>query len=386
MVCFGFLNPQVVRLMLDRTKFEGIVVPAAGRTPRNSMEFYKASVTKKHKQTPVFIFPDFQTLSAVLRSGFFEAEKCKYILCAAASDLEEHGLDPYDATFKGAVWQVRNTMSATMNTKIEESTIDADLIALLTKKVERPEHLFSNAKVAKDAVIVKPVDIRDAFKALGDKATSEGEIALLKFLVYGFVAKAASKLGKTIEEIVPAAEKTLRAQNKEIFAAYVRSKKIPMTKEAAKIVYDMQKTSVPKVALRFAWKAIVSKRPESIVCAETGCDASLGALLARHLTSADFPVSADYLKNPERVIAHNAVCTVIPIKRGWYEMITLIKAAGFTGSDQTDILSKSQQPVRFSRNPRWHNQANWWPVGVDEGKPLGMIFANRKFRFEPIRK
>lgn len=369
--------------MLDRSKFSAFIVPSAAKTPKASIDFYSKASKEKYKQPVVFIFPDFNTCAAVFRSGSFNVN-FKYILCAPASKLEEHGLEPIDATFKGAIWQVKQTMSATVNSSLAKAVMDDRTIDKLSKKVERIEHQFSNPKAVDQHKII---DVRQAFALLGDKDSPQSQTALLKFLVYGFVAKEASRLGSTPDEIIDMASKSLRVKNKTAFTAFVKAKKIPMTAAAAKAIYDLQQnTRTAKYALRFAWKAIVGSRPACLASAETACDPSLGALMTRFLKETDFPVTLSERKSPEINPVHNATCTIVSIKRGWHDMIELITTAGYRGKDDTDLLAKSGHPVKFSKSPLWRDNKAWWPVGMDTNKPLMMLFANRKFRFEALPK
>jgi hypothetical protein len=314
----------------------------------------------------------------VMRSGSFDPA-LKYVLCAPSSLLSEHELEPVDATYRGAVWQIKQAASSSINGMIAKDVTDKDVIQKLMKKIVRPEHAFSNAKTTE---VPLTVDIREAYKLLGERRTGEGEAALLKFLLYGYVAREASRLGKTAAEIANSAFKSLRVKNRAAFLAHVKSKHVPMTRDAAKAVYDMQKTSVPKTALNFAWKAVVGNRPDSLACCETGCNGSLGALIMRYLKPGDFPISMSEVKRPKVVIDPKASCMVIPIKRGWYDMLDLIRAAGYEADDDTSLLAKSRHPVKFNYNPKFESNKAWWPVGLE--KPLMMLFDNHKFKFDPI--
>lgn len=313
----------------------------------------------------------------VMRSGSFDLS-LKYVLCAPSSLLIEHELEPVDATYRGAVWQIKQAVSSSVNNLIDKDTTDKDMIQKLMKKVVRPEHAFSNAKIVETPL---SIDIRDAYKLLGDRRTKEGEAALLKFLLYGYVAREASRLGKTVTEITANAFKSLRVKNRAAFLAYVKSKSIPMTRDAAIAVYDMQKTSIPKTALAFAWKTIIGNRPESLACCETGCDGSLGTLIINYLKASDLPISPYEVKRPKVVVDPKASCMIVPIKRGWHDMLELIRAAGYEADDDTSLLAKSRHPVKFNYNPKFKNNISWWPVGLE--KPLMMLFDGHKFKFEP---
>lgn len=377
MLCFGFINPQVIRLMLDRSRFAPFIVPAIDRNFKKTIEFYEASIKSKAKQTPVFVFPNFETLTAIVKSGIFD-QRAKYITCAAASKLEEHGLDIFDGTYKGAVWQLKMTMAANLNAAlIKTNGIDDEIIALVTKRISRPEEQFSNPK----NVEPRCTDIKQAFNLLGDRRSEQGEAALVKFLCYGFVASELAKLADSADEIVAIAKKRYASKNAKAFMEYVKAKRIPMTKEAASYVKAMQLTSIPRCAIAYAWKTMVSNRPSSLAAAETGIDPALSGAITRRLSIKDIPTPTYVKRNPETVVAHNANCTIIKLKRGYHEMMKLITAAGFKGQNDTDILAQSSHPVKFNLHPRWKDNKNWWPVGID-AKPLLMLFNNRKFRFE----
>jgi hypothetical protein len=378
-LCFGFINPQVIRLMLDRSKFIVHIVPSAEQNMKQSLTFYENSLAKPTKQHQVFIIPDFKTLSALLKSGRFSQES-RYVLCAPPSKLEEHDLDIFDATFKGEAWQAKSCMGATATEALLRSAgIDEETVAKAIKKVERVEHQFSNPKNVEE----RRTDIKRAFALLGDRRTEAGETALLKLLIYGFVGKQLAKSTQDIDSMITLAKRrACSSANAKAFAEYVKAKRIPMTKEAAQYVRDMQSTSVPRVAIVLAWKVFISGRPASLAAAETGCDLELAMAIARRLALPDVPTPLDVKRHREPSVVHNAHCTVITLKRGYYDMVKLVRAAGYDGESDTDVLAKSSHPVKFNRGPRWHDNRNWWPVGIDE-KPLMMLFNGRKFRFEP---
>lgn len=379
MLCFGFINPQVIRLMLDRSKFNVHIVPSAGTNMKQAFSFYNEALTKPSRQHVVFIFPNFETLSAILKSGKF-SQDARYILCASPSKLEEHELDPFDATFKGEAWQAKSSIGSNATDALMHSTgIDDDTMQKIIKKVERVEKQFSNPKNA----VVKNIDIKRAFALLGDKRSDVGEYALLKLLVYGFVTQAIAKAATDIETVVSIAKrKQFISANAKAFTAYVKAKKIPMTREAALYIKEMQATSVPRTAIAFAWKVFVSKRPWSLAAAETGCDVGLANVIAKRLSLKDVPTPTNVKNSREPIISHNSSCQTIILKRGYYGMVELVRIAGFQGETDTDVLAKSRHPVKFNRSPKWHNNRNWWPVGIDE-KPLLMLFNGHKFRFEP---
>jgi hypothetical protein len=378
-LCFGFINPQVIRLMLDRSKFVAHIVPSAEQNMKQAVAFYDGLVNKPSRQHQVFIIPDFKTLSALLKSGKFSQE-ARYVLCAPPSKLEEHDLDIFDATFKGAAWQAKSCMGATATEALLKSTgIDDDVVAKAIKKVERPEHQFSNPKNVDD----RRIDIKRGFALLGDRRTEAGEAALLKLLVYGFVGKQLAKTTQDIDSMITIAKRrNCSSANAKAFADFVKAKRIPMTKEAAQYVREMQNSSVPRVAVQLAWKVFISGRPASLAAAETGCDLGLAMAISRRLTANDIPTPLDVKRRREPSVIHNAHCTIITLKRGYYSMVDLVKAAGYSGDTDLDILAKSPHPVKFNRGPRWHENRNWWPVGADD-KPLLMLFNNRKFKFEP---
>jgi hypothetical protein len=374
------MNPQVIRLMLDRSKFSAFVVPSAVQSSKASIDFYKNLLKEKHKQALVLIFPDFNTCTTILRCGAFEPSY-KYILCAPLSKLEEQGLEPVDATFRGAVWQAKQMMSATVNSALMKAVIDDELIKKLSKKIERIEHQFSNPKNVEAKCTTT---VRQAIDMLGEKKTPASEKALLKFLVFGFVAKEASKGGDTVDEIITYARKRLRVKNKAAFTAFVKAKKIPMTAAAAKAIYEIQQlTSFPKSSLKYLWLTVSGNRPDSLASCETGCDGSLGVMLKQHLSESDFPISGMERKHPTPAPAHNA-CTVILIKIGWHTTTTLLNAAGFFAKDDASLLAKSDHPVKLNKHPLWRDNKAWWAVTAEkkDSKPLMMLFAGRKFRFE----
>ena len=49
MLCFGFINPQVIRLMLDRSKFIVHIVPSAEQNMKQAVTFYEGALTKPSK-------------------------------------------------------------------------------------------------------------------------------------------------------------------------------------------------------------------------------------------------------------------------------------------------------------------------------------------------
>lgn len=380
MLAFAFMNPQSIRLLLDRSRYEGIVLPPVGLKADSVVKVYTEALEVKRQSTPVFIYPDVPTLTTVVRSGALDVTTGKHILCASVSVLARHGVDALDASANDAMWRVRANLSSIMNNALaKDNGIQDETIDRLVSAPELPEQKFSNPIVKVDE---KPcVDFSEIANMLGSHDQKrEILVALLRYLTWGYVAQHAAALGGTALEITRAAVGKLLVANNKAFAADVKARglRIPVTVLAR--ARTMFKTSAPASIINFAIKRFGSKRPYSLAVAESGCLSSNAALVElAGLKLEDFPRPAQASVAPVRVASHNMAGLTTIVEPGTYSFTQIMHLIGEHVEHAFDVVRRTNSRIVFNRNPSWQDNDNCW--SIDTGNDFFMVFDGIKYRF-----
>ena len=380
MLAFAFMNPQSIRLLLDRSRYEGIVLPPVGLKADSVVKMYTESLEMQRQSVPVFIYPDVPTLTTVVRSGALDVTTGKHILCASVSVLARHGVDALDASANDAMWRVRANLSSIMNNALaKDNGIQDETIDRLVSAPELPEQRFSNPIVKVDE---KPcVDFSELASMLGNHDQKrEILVALLRYLTWGYVAPQASALGGTALEITRAAVAKLLVANNKAFAADVKARGLRIPVAVLARARTMFKTSAPASIINFAIKRFGSKRPYSLAVAESGCLSANAALVElAGLKLEDFPRPAQASVAPVRVASHNMAGLTTIVEPGTYSFTQIMHLIGEHVEHAFDVVRRTNSRIVFNRNPTWQDNDNCWTI--DTGNDFFMVFDGIKYRF-----
>jgi hypothetical protein len=346
-------------------------MPSVNQGVSSTLEAYKKLKSTKVRQTHVMIFPDLKSIASVVRSGFFDKNFGKIVLCSSASQLIEHGFDPIDIMCKGTLWQTTKVLGSSVNQSIAKSEFDDDDIQAITDIPLRTEHQHSNHKKE-----VKRITVADLENALGQKKSDIGIKALLKFIMFGFVRHLAVKAGSDANTIINACNKKLTSKNTAAFTSYIRSNKIPMTKEALDIAKAIQLTTTPILMLKFVWRLRQYKRPMSLAVAETACHADFAARCSEFIELEDVPFIET--KSAHAAQTSSTSFLTVKVRPGMYTLVGVLKAIG---ADLNLVATAmSDDSIRINKKPIWKDGISWWPV--KQGSPLLMILNKRRFKLE----
>lgn len=380
MLSFAFMHPQAIRLLLDRSKFDGIVLPTVALKASSTVQSYTEALGVTRRQIPVFIYPDLQTLITIVRSGAFDVSTGKHILCASISVLARYQFDPLDASPSESIWRVRANLSTILNSALLKDTgLEDEVVERLLQAPELPEQKFSNPIVK---VEEKPcIEFSELSMLLGSNEQKASILhALLRYVTWSFVADQASRLGTTSSEIVKAANAKLTAANNKAFAQYVKDHKLKIPVNVLARVRTMFRTSVASTMITFAVRRLGSKRPYSIALAESGCLPSNAAFVeASGLTVADFPKPSGVSLAPARVVSHNMTGLTTTVQSGTYSFTQLLHIIGERVDHAFDVVRRTQSPIVFSRNPTWRDNDNCWEIKT--GSDFVMLYNGVKYRF-----
>ena len=384
MICFAFLNPQAIRLLLDRSKYDGVVLPSINDRAARTVTTYTESLAVTHKQVPVFIHQDLASLVAVLRSGRYEPGVGKHILCASVSTLAAHGIEAIDTVSKTSQesdWRVRSTVMGPLSVAlVRDVGLDEETITRLVSSPVLEEQKFSNP-LAKVEVVRPCIDLREIEDLLpvGGAQNQEMMLAILRYVTWSFVAAQASALGGTHNEIHRSATTKLMAVNNKMFLQYIRSRNLRIPVAVINRARTMFNTSAPATMIFFAHRRLYCKRPGSLAVLESGCSSYSAALIEKSgLTASDFP-SLVRAETTTVVPTHNLACVVRVIPAGVYSFTKLLQIIGVPAEHAFDAVRRATSKIKFSRNPVWHENDNCWKI--TDGVDLYMLFNEIKYRF-----
>lgn len=384
MICFAFLNPQSIRLLLDRAKYDGVVLPSVTDRTARTVSMYSDALAVTRKQTIVFIHQDLPSLIAVLRSGKYEPNIGKHILCASISTLAGHDLEAIDTVGKltqDADWRVRSAVIGPLGLALTKDVgLDDDTIARLVRSPVYEEHKFSNP-IAKVEVEKPCVDLREIAGMLPENGTQNREImvALLRYVSWSFVSAQASALGTTHNEINRSASTKLIAANSKLFSQYVSTNKLQIHASVISRVRTMFTTSVPASLIMYAHRRLQCKRAQSLAVLESGCSTFNADLIDRSgLSASDFPSLVRAVATPV-VATSNLSCVIRIVAAGVYSFTTLLNLVGERAEHAFDVVRRAKSKIKFSRNPVWHENDNCWKIA--DGSDLYMLYNDVKYRF-----
>lgn len=376
MLCFAFLDPQSIRLLLDRTKYDGYVLPSAADSKGKLTSSYEDIVSGEHRRVPVFIHQDIPSLLLVLRSGKLRRDVGKHVLCASLTVLTENMLEPLDKN-SNAAWRVRNTIGATLNRTI---TTDGDIDEETENRLcARIKASTTDPKVSVPAVVVSSTSSLESM--LGASTADKSLVrAILKYLIYGYVSEAAAALGSTPADITAAARHKLSALNTRVFVAWLRENKIKVSRETLMQAKDVLVAGgVSRTLLHYCWRRLLAKRPFDLAVADTGCSARLASLVDRcGLTIDDFPKPNVQTTLTKAAPDPKSSCTTHIVPDGVYSFTQLLRILGETVGHALEILGNTTSKIMFSRNPVWLNNDNHWRI---TDTPLAMLYKGAKHRF-----
>ena len=381
MLAFAFLPPSVLRLQLNRSKFEGIILPSAlvsSHIP--AAEAYSNELDRRRRQIPVFIYPDVKTFAAVVRGGRFDP-KGKHMLCGAASELADHGIEPMDAARHSLTWRLKLTITGSINAGIESDTGVSDaLISSVSGTPAQLEHQFSNPIVKlEDAPYIDVLALfADVYKSGGDKAA----VAVVRYLTWSFTATGFKALGGgSFYSLHRAAlaDKKLMATALTSLSQYIKANAISLPKDLVQKIRSMLTSSIPAQVLEFVKKYFIERRPFSLALAESACSPSIGTVVVNHMKFEDFPLDTSNLTVKPRVDP-KASATHIMVRPGQY---TLREIFGLISDRPNELYLEAcadDSKIAISRTPDgFRNTLSMW----DLSRPLELKVKAIRYKLAP---
>jgi hypothetical protein len=424
---FAFRSPDVVRFMLDRSKYSVCVIPepdVVGAVARIITDFGKANHAGRKK---VYLYKSLKALANANRNHSEVFSDGLHVMFDSVVLLKKKGIRIIDIdTKEQADWQVGKTLGSNVAKALQdlEPGLDVATRTKLTKHERFPEDdVNTDTAQSERERELKNRSLMIVIQDMQSKNASVREL-ICGFVVMYYIGKLfVSTTRKPVDldgcswvqgnkyklsSVSKKRDPNVKTKGEARLAELLAGIKIKLTKQTLAKINNCFRSAEYATLIR-AFSLIECGMPVSKACAETGASQSLVTMCARNLSnpviqklkefSVPVTVYRKYVKrirggktqnNEDSEIVATEKRRVITGKRvqaGKYRLSELLVTAGLAKpkADPADVLMQSKTPVRLVGDYKTY-QDNKKKIQYElvSGKTYYIWFQSKKHKIKAV--
>lgn len=423
---FAFRSPDVVRFMLDRSKYSVCVVPendVVGAVAKALNEFDKVT---HGNRTKVYLYKSMHALGYANKTAPTMFKSGIHVIFDTISLLKKKGIKVLDVDTKDqADWQVGKTIGLSVMKTMQgmEQGLDATTIAKLTKHEKFPEDdVNTDTMQSERDRELKNKSLMIVIQDMQSKNASVREVicgyVVLYYLGKLFVSKTRRPVDLSMcsfiegnkyvmDSVSKKQDPNVKTKAEARLAELLAGIQIKLTKQTLTKINNCFKTAEYTTLMR-AFSLIEAGMPISKACANTGASQSLVTMCARSLQHAmvekqpeiknKVTVYKKYIKGIRGIktnkdedelpaTSKRRVITGKKLKAGRYSLIELLVNTGIAKpkANPSDVLMQSKTPVRVLGDYKTYMDGKKVKYDMIENKTYYIMFQGKKHKIRTTK-